>query len=654
VSNLSFSFRGNNPVREAMHSVFLYHASRAGLDMGIVNAGMIQIYSEIGPRLLELAEDVVLNRRADATERLTAFAEEMKVAGTTGATTGNTAQKDEWREKPVAERIRHAVLKGLDSHIAADAIEAYRKLGENPMAVIDTLLMPAMGEVGVLFGEGKMFLPQVVKSARVMRRAVDALDPYISSMKATAKSSGKLLIATVRGDVHDIGKNIAGVVASTAGWKVIDLGVMVEAEKIADEAQSNNVDAIGLSGLITPSLDEMIRVVRELERRGLRIPVLIGGATTSRLHTAVKIAPEYSGVVVHSRDASENVRIMAGLTGVDSEKFIAEICAGQQIERELHNVTATSRGSLPLAEARRNAYRKTPDKIAVPQHTGRVVFADHSIAEVEPYINWSMFYAAWQVRGNEQKQQLREDAEKLLARIKSEHILRLEGVAGVFPARREGDDIVVTDARDRDVRLPQLRSQSTGKSVNLSLADYVAGDGTVPEEQDYIGAFALTAGVGLAEFTTQLREEGDEYNAIMAKLLADRLTEAFAESVHEFIRRVAWGYQKDSSGTPVEIAPQDAVHGKYRGKRFAFGYPATPDHSLKEEIFKLLGVPQITQMRLTHNYMISPGEALCGLIVADADAEYFTLGTLTEEQITEYAARRGKPAEEIKKLIIKE
>ncbi len=654
VSNLSFSFRGNNAVREAMHSVFLYHAARAGLDMGIVNAAMIQIYSEIEPKLLELAEDVVLNRRPDATECLASYAEELKAAGGQegegargkfpsrgGVAVGTTDGV------VVSERIAHAVLKGADDRIAADAVEAYRELG-SPMAVIDTLLMPAMGEVGRLFGEGKMFLPQVVKSARVMRRAVDALNPFISGLKSSSKPTGRLLLATVRGDVHDIGKNIVGVVASTAGWEVVDLGVMVEAERIADEAQCNSVDVIGLSGLITPSLDEMIRVVRELERRGMRTPVVIGGATTSRLHTAVKIAPEYSGVVVHSRDASDNVRIMAGLTGPDSEKFVAGIREQQQIERELHNCASpTGRRSMPLEEARRRAHIKKAADIAVPGHTGRIVFADHSIAQVEPYINWSMFYAAWQVRGNEQKELLRADAEKLLARIAAEKILRLEGVAGVFPARKEGDDIVVTTPKG-EIRLPQLRSQAAGVGVNLSVADYITNDA-----QDYIGAFALTAGVGLAEFTEKLRAEGDEYNAIMAKLLADRLTEAFAEYVHEFIRRVAWGYQKDECGAPVEVTPQDAVHGKYRGLRFAFGYPATPDHSLKEEVFELLGIRQVTSMRLTDNYMISPGEALCGLMVADADAGYFTLGTLSDDQIDDYARRRGKTAEEIKKLIDK-
>ncbi|MDR2911696.1 MAG: methionine synthase [Alistipes sp.] len=660
VSNLSFAFRGHGTVREAMHSVFLFHAVRAGLDMGIVNAATLQIHSEIEPRLLELVEDVVLARRPDATERLTALAAELKASSESSGAPQAALAIDSWREKPVTERIAHAVLKGLDDHIAADTLEALGELG-TPMSVIDSLLMPAMGEVGQLFGEGRMFLPQVVRSARVMRRAVDALQPYIEAAAENAgtrsKSTGQLLLATVRGDVHDIGKNIVGVVASTAGWRVLDLGVMVEATKIADEAERNGVDVIGLSGLITPSLDEMIRTVRELDRRGLRIPVIIGGATTSRLHTAVKIAPEYGGAVIHSRDASENVRILSRVTGPDAESFFAEIREQQQIDRELHAVSGGSgRVAMPLSEARRKAQAervKPAAAIAVPQHTGRVVFSDFPIVDVEPYINWSMFYAAWQVRGNDEKEQLRRDAEALLTRIKTEHALRLEGVVGLFPARRgrpgEGvgavDDIVVTGVNGREFRLPQLRSRVSGSSV----ADYVSS-----AAQDYIGAFALTAGAGLKDFAEKLRGdttsggEGDEYNAIMAKLLADRLTEAFAEAMHEFVRRVTWGFQT------AEAKPQDAIHGKYRGRRYAFGYPATPDHSLKAEVFELLGVRQTTSMSLTSSYMIEPGESLCGLIVADADAEFFTLGPLDDEQINEYATRRGKPADEIKRLIINE
>jgi 5-methyltetrahydrofolate--homocysteine methyltransferase len=472
-------------------------------------------------------------------------------------------------------------------------------------------------------------------------------------------SAGKFLIATVRGDVHDIGKNIVGVVASTAGWEVTDLGVMVEAERIADEAERLKPEIIGLSGLITPSLGEMIRVVKELGRRGLTTPVIIGGATTSRLHTAVKIAPEYEGLVVHSRDASENVRVMAALSGPNASAFIAETRAAQEAERQLHNATSAARTALPLAEARQRAYRKHADAVAVPQHMGRVVFADYPIAEVIPYINWAMFHAAWQVRGAEERDKVRADAERLLERIKTEHVLRLEGVCSVFSARRgrdgaagvdgkgaeSTDDIFVTAPRGAEVRLPQLRSQAVGAAVNLSAADYVSADA-----QDYVGLFALTAGVGLAEFTEKLRAGGDDYNAIMAKLLADRLTEAFAESVHDFVRRVAWGYDSGQTPTP----PDEAIRGRYRGVRFAFGYPATPDHSLKEEVFELLGVRETTAMRLTDNYMIEPGEALCGIMVADREAKFFTLGPLSPDQTDDYARRRGKSTEEIKRLITNE
>ncbi len=647
VSNLSFSFRGNNPVREAMHSVFLYHAIAAGLDMGIVNAGMLQIYSDIEPHLLELTEDVVLNRRADATERLSAYAGELKANGTD---TKKAEEKESWRDKPLAERISYAMLKGIDEHIAEDALEACRELG-SPLAVIDTMLMPAMGRVGELFGAGKMFLPQVVKSARVMRRAVDALNPYIKGENAAGKSAGKVLIATVKGDVHDIGKNIVAVVMSCNGYEIIDLGVMVECERIVDEAEKNRVDAIGLSGLITPSLDEMIKVVRELERRGLRIPVIIGGATTSKLHTAVKIASEYTGTVIHSRDASDNVRILAQLLGPDSEKFVAEVKAQQQVERELFAVTAQNRASVPLELARRNRYAKPAGNIAEPQHIGRIVFSDYPIESAEPYIDWTYFFAAWDIKGaypqildspekGVEASKLFNDAQALLGRIKAEHLLHLNGVAGVFPARRDGDDIIVTGTKGEEIRLPQLRSQAAGKSANLSVADYVSDEG-----RDFIGAFAVTAGMGLKELVEKFRAEGDDYNAIMAKLLADRLTEAFAEAVHEFMRRAAWGYQQE------DIAPQDAVRGKYQGLRYAFGYPATPDHSLKEEVFALLAVPQTTGMRLTENYMIEPGEALCGLMVADREAEYFTLGPIGDDQFEDYARRRGKPVEEIRKLI---
>ncbi|MDR2890375.1 MAG: homocysteine S-methyltransferase family protein, partial [Alistipes sp.] len=504
VSNLSFAFRGSGGVREAMHSVFLHHAAAAGLDMALVNVGTAVAYGDIEPRLLDLAEDVVLARRPDAAERLAVYAEEAKqTAETVSATSSanlSASPKEDPRSKPVAERIRHAMMTGADDHIAADALEAYRDLG-SPLEVIDTMLMPAMGEVGALFGEGKMFLPQVVRSARAMRRAVDALEPYMEHDGNRTKSAGRLIVATVRGDVHDIGKNIVSVVARCNGYEVADLGVMVGAEKIADDAIAQKADFVGLSGLITPSLDEMVGVAREFQRRGLRIPLIIGGATTSSLHTAVKIAPEYDGLVIHARDASDGIRILGRLTGDGAEAFAAETRRRQRLEREQHfarTAGLSGRAAVSLDEARRGAYAKPVSEVVVPRHIGRIALSDFPIAEAIPYINWPMFFAAWEVRGEKEQGRLRKDAEALLARIESEKLLLLDGVAGVFPARRDGDDIVVAGGgniggRGRDFRLPQLRNL-TAEGVggnNQSVADYVC-----PAAQDYVGAFALTAGVG--------------------------------------------------------------------------------------------------------------------------------------------------------------
>ncbi len=653
VSNLSFSFRGNNPVREAMHSVFLYHAIAAGMDMGIVNPAMLRIYSDIEPELLELCEDVVLNRRPDATERLSKYAEKMKAEPSKGGATED--HHDSWRDKPLAERIGYAMLKGIADHIADDALEAYHELGA-PLEVIDRMLMPAMNEVGELFGAGKMFLPQVVKSARVMKKAVEVLTPFIEKQgEKQGASAGRFLIATVKGDVHDIGKNIVSVVIACNGYEVNDLGVMVEAERIVDEAVRWKADVIGLSGLITPSLEEMIRVVKELERRKLTIPVVIGGATTSDLHTAVKIAPAYSGVVVHSRDASDNVRILASLMSPERESYIASVREKQAAERDLYAQKEQLRTIRPLAEARMHRRIKQAEEIVVPKHTGKVVFHDFDIAEAERFIDWNFFFASWEIKGRypeifdspekgAEARKLFDDACQLLNRIKKEKLLHLDGVAGIFPARSEGDDIYIRNSKGEEIRLAQLRSQSNASDSSLSVADYVADAAT---GQDYVGVFAVTGGVGLKELAEQFRAEGDDYSAIMSKLLADRLTEAFAEAMHAFIREEMWGYQQEPSD------PKAAIAGKYPGLRFAFGYPATPDHSLKQEVFRLLGVEAVTPMRLTENYMINPGEALCGLIVADPGARYFTLGTLSEEQLADYAARRNKSAEEIKKLILK-
>ena len=641
VSNLSFSFRGNNTVREAMHAVFLYHAIRAGMEMGIVNPELLRIYDDIPQELLERVEDVILCRRADAAERLTDYAQQLKAT-----TTERQTVTDAWRNESLERRLEYALLKGITDYIEADTEEAYQQLN-SPIGVIDGMLMPAMEQVGRLFGEGKMFLPQVVKSARVMKRAVAVLTPYIEQGSARPQRAGRIVIATVKGDVHDIGKNIVSVVMACNGFEIKDLGVMVEADAIVNEAVAFEADAICLSGLITPSLDEMITVCRALEERGLTIPVVVGGATTSPLHTAVKMAPHYRGIVAHSANASQNSRILQRLLGEEGEAYAAEIRAEQEALREAHRAAEQRRQLLPLEEARtlgRQTVHHTPIE---PLHTGRLMFHDVAIEEVEPLINWSFFFAAWGLKGRypelldhpekgEEARKLFADAQALLSEIKAKKSLTLQGVAAIYPARSEGDDIVVQGKR-REVRLAMLRNQTRGED-NRSLADYIATEG------DHIGCFAVTAGLGLKELTEQFREAGDDYRAMLAKLLTDRLTEAFMEHVHRFIRRDMWGYEQGE-----HLTPEALISEQYQGRRMALGYPATPDHSLKRELFDLLSVEVLTRMRLTENWMIDPAEALCGLLIPDG--EYFSIGTIDAEQLADYARRRGLDTETVKKLI---
>ncbi len=640
VSNLSFAFRGNNAVREAMHSAFLYHAIRAGMDMGIVNPQMLKVYSDIEPALLERVEDVILCRREDAAERLAEYAQQVKSLAESAPTA-----PDAWRTEPLRERIAHALKKGVADFIETDTLEAYAEAG-SPMQVIDGYLMPVMEEIGRLFGEGKMFLPQVVKTARVMKRAVAALTPYIEQGATAGSPNGRVVIATVKGDVHDIGKNIVAVVMACNGYEIHDLGVMVEAQQIVDTALSLDAAAICLSGLITPSLDEMAHVCEELERRGARIPVLIGGATTSPLHTAVKLAPLYAGPVIHAADASSDVQILGQLLGTGHAAYIARIEETQAALREEHARRTAARELCPLGEAR--AERRNPHKPVKPLHEGRLVFPDFDIADAERFIDWNFFFPAWGLKGRypeilghpergEEARKLFADARALLERIRDEHLLTLQGVVGIFPARSEGDDLVVTDKRGREVRLAMLRNQTRGEE-HRSLADFIAPKG------DYVGCFALTGGIGLDKLEKQFRAAGDDYSAILSKLLADRLTEAFAEAVYDFVRREMWGYE-----TTPPLTPEQIIRGEYRGRRMAFGYPASPDHSLKREVFDLLAVEVTTQMQLTENWMITPGEALCGLLFADAD--YFAVGRIDREQLTDYARRRRKTVGEIEKLI---
>ncbi|MFI3318634.1 MAG: methionine synthase [Rikenellaceae bacterium] len=641
VSNLSFSFRGNNTVREAMHSVFLYHAIEAGLDMAIVNAQMLQIYDQIEPELLERVEDAILCRREDAAERLIEFAQNLKHSS--GAKSQEQTQA--WRSGSLSERILHAMQKGIVDHIEEDTLEGYRALG-TPLEVIERLLMPAMEHVGKLFGQGKMFLPQVVKSARVMKRAVATLTPYIEDGAAGSSGGGKVLIATVKGDVHDIGKNIVSVVISCNGYNIEDLGVMVECHNIVDSAIEWGADVICMSGLITPSLDEMIRVVKECEARGLKIPIIIGGATTSKLHTAVKIAPHYSGVVIHASAASDNPKMISLLMGEFRDIYIDKIKTEQQELRADFERDTASRSLASYAEAK--AAAKVKSEVIAPKHTGKLIFPDFDIEDVEELIDWSFLLHSWGLKGRyptilddpkygDEARKIIFEAKELLAEIKEKRSLTLQGAIAILPARSDGESITVTSKRGKEVALAMLRSEQRGGS-HRSVADFVAASG------DHICLFALTAGVGLEELTEKFKAEGDDYSAMMAKLLADRLAEAFTQRVHSFVRRQMWGFEEGK-----ELTREEILRDEYRGVRLAFGYPAVPDHSLKREVFKLLGVEQTTQMRLTESYMISPGESLCGIILSDG--EYFTIGRLGEDQLKSYAQAREMSTDEIKRLL---
>ncbi len=651
ISNLSFAFRGIDRVRRAMHSVFLYHGRRAGLNFGIVNPAMTDLYEEIEPELLALAEDVVLARGEDAAERLAAYAQRIRGEKESG---GKTAAGGEWRSLPVEERIYHAMVKGLDERIGDDALEAVGG-GMTPLEVIDRCFMPAMEHVGELFGQGKMFLPQVVKTARVMKKGVGALTPLLGEGGPENGAKEKALLATVKGDVHDIGKNIVSVVMACNGYRIRDLGVMVECEEIVDTALGWGADVIGLSALITPSLGEMIKVVRELERRGAEIPVIVGGATTSAVHTAVKIAPEYSGPVIHCRDASENVVVLGKLFGPEREDFLAEVRRKQE---ELRRNYAASHGEgrlLSLARARANCHVKRVEEVAEPLCQGTRHLLDYPIGDVIPYIDWSYFISSWELKGRwpeilfssdkgEEARKLVDDAQTMLCRMDREKLLTLHAVVGIFPAFSRGDDIVV-EWKGCRVVLPQLRNQSVAAEENRSLADYVLPEGA---GRDYVCLFAASAGFGLRELVEGLRREGDEYGAVMAKLLADRLAEAFAEALHTVVRRDLWGFEK---GAPLPV--REILAGNYRGVRMAFGYPAAPDHSLKREVFRLLDAERVTGMRLTESCMIDPGESLCGAIFADSQMKYFDVGAIDAEQLEDYARRRGIDVREAGRLLPK-
>ncbi|MBA2743375.1 MAG: methionine synthase, partial [Chthoniobacterales bacterium] len=694
ISNVSFSFRGNNPVREAMHAAFLYHAIRAGLDMAIVNAGQLAVYEEIEPELRERVEDVLLNRRDDATERLVDFAEGVK------AKDKAPVEKEAWRSGSVHERLSHALVKGIVDFIDADTEEA-RRDSNRPLDVIEGPLMAGMSIVGDLFGAGKMFLPQVVKSARVMKKAVAYLMPFMEAEKSGgAKPQGCIVMATVKGDVHDIGKNIVGVVLQCNNYEVIDLGVMVPAPKILETARERNADIIGLSGLITPSLDEMVHVAQEMKREGFSVPLLIGGATTSRPHTAVKIAPHYEGSTVHVLDASRAVGVVNSLLNRElREDFDAQTRADYTALRETHAAKSQDRKALTLEAARANAARFDWRNYepAKPDFTGSRVYStlvipseveesrghstdvprglstslpsgrddgesqvfDITLATLVPFIDWSPFFHTWELRGRyptifedpvvgTQARELFDDAQQLLDRIVAENLLTARGVYAFWPANSVGDDIELYTEDSRQQPLATFhflrqQMQKPARQVNRCLADLVA-----PKQSgraDYLGGFAVTAGIGADELAKTFSDAHDDYNAILTKALADRLAEAFAEYLHQQAR-IAWGF-----GADEKLSHEELIRERYRGIRPAAGYPASPDHTEKRTLFELLRPEENAGVRLTESFAMHPGASVSGLYFAHPESRYFAVGKIERDQVRDYALRKGESVEFIERWL---
>ena len=639
VSNISFSFRGNNIVREAMHSAFLYHAIQAGLDMGIVNAGMIEVYAEIPKELLVRVEDVLFNRRSDSTERLVDFAETVKGDGK------QLVVDLSWRDQSVEERLKHSLIKGITDFIVEDTEES-RQNYTKPLHVIEGPLMAGMSVVGDLFGSGKMFLPQVVKSARVMKKSVAYLQPYLEADKSEGNTQGKILLATVKGDVHDIGKNIVGVVLACNNYEIIDLGVMVPANVILDEAIKQNVDVIGLSGLITPSLDEMVDVAAEMERRGMKMPLLIGGATTSRVHTAVKVAPHYSGPIVHVLDASRSVPVAGKLIGENSRaKFESDTKSEYKELAIQHAARQADKIILPWSEALENklvldwqAY--TPP---TPLQEGIHVYQDIALKELKEYIDWTPFFQTWELRGKypnifedeyvgEEAKKLFADANAMLDDIILHEKLQAKAVLGVFPANEVNGDVVL----ENGTRFSFLRQQrKMGTNIpNISLADYVAPKSS--GKQDYIGTFAVTAGIGIEPLIAAFEADHDDYNSIMVKALADRLAEAMAERMHQKMRKEIWGYAVNEN-----LSSRDLILEKYQGIRPAAGYPASPDHTEKATLWQLLDVEKNTGISLTDSFAMYPTASVSGLYFSHPESKYFAVGKISNDQVADYAKRRG-------------
>lgn len=680
VSNLSFSFRGNNTVREAMHTAFLYHAIKAGMDMGIVNAGMVGVYDEIPKDLLELIEDVIFNRRPDSTERLVTFAESVKSKGKV------IEEEDEWRKLSVEERLKHALVKGIVEFIEQDTEEARQKY-PRPIEVIEGPLMDGMNVVGDLFGSGKMFLPQVVKSARVMKKAVAILTPYIEAAKekGAAKNNGKVLLATVKGDVHDIGKNIVGVVLGCNNYDVIDLGVMVPSEKILETAKRENVDIIGLSGLITPSLDEMVHVAKEMERLGFKTPLLIGGATTSRVHTAVKVSPHYSNAVVHVIDASRCVPVVSSLVSKEQqESFSSKIKTEYDDLREQFLGKKRDKNYVTIQFARENKIPIDWKNYSPPVTLvlGNTVLEDFPLEKIRERIDWTPFFQTWELSGRypaifndpvvgKEAKKLFDDAQKLLDEVITKKLLKARGVVGIYPAASVDDDVIVTRLSSRDPTVARLssRDQKRDKSRAIdesgdtmvfhflrqqnqkaagqkyfSLADFIA-----PKSEgktDHLGFFAVTAGIGIEKLIEDFERDNDDYNSILIKALADRLAEGFAETLHELVRKEFWGYAKDE-----KLSVEDLISEKYDGIRPAPGYPACPDHTEKRKLFDLLEAEKNAGIILTENFAMYPASSVSGFYFSHPESKYFGVGKIEKDQVEDYAKRKGISVEEVEKWL---
>lgn len=660
VSNLSFSFRGNDHVREAMHAVFLYHAIRAGMDMGIVNAGQLVIYDEIEPHLRELCEDVILNRKNDnneATEKLIAFAETVKAKG-------KEEKKDEsWRHAPVEERLKHSLVNGITDYIDADTEEARQKYPK-PLDVIEGPLMAGMNVVGDLFGAGKMFLPQVVKSARVMKKSVAVLTPYIEEEKKNNPKAGsgnvaKILLATVKGDVHDIGKNIVGVVLGCNGYEIIDLGVMVPADKILDTAEKEQADIVGLSGLITPSLDEMVHVAHEMKRRGMKQPLLIGGATTSRMHTAVKIAPQYDNGVVHVLDASRSVTVAGALLSNEQKtNFLTGIVSEYQKLAEDFNSKKTAKQYLTFKEAQANKLKISWDGYTppAPVFTGTRSFKDHDLSEIRKYIDWQPFFIAWELHGKfpqilsdelvgKEATKLYNDANELLDKVIAEKWLTAQGMIGFWEANASAADTIEVKDNGSTVKLESLRQQvkKAANQPNLSLTDFIAPASS--GKKDHIGAFSVTIH-GIEPHIKKFEASHDDYNKITLQALADRLAEAFAELLHEKVRKEFWGYAKDEN-----LANEQLIREEYTGIRPAPGYPACPDHTEKYKLFRLLGGETETGITLTESLAMYPAASVCGWYFSHPQSQYFGVGKIQPDQVEDYIKRKGRDRDEMTKWL---